>query len=269
MAEIKKSWSVQFNERGYPHVQQAFVLPPDLMNEMDPFIMLAEDWFKRGTFGDHPHKGFQTITYVIDGRLEHIDNKGGRGILGAGDVQYMNAGSGARHAEEPVADDIVHSLQLWLNLPASKKNTDPFYQDIYAEDVPIQKTGRASVRIFAGSGGPMKPLVPFTMADVTLPAGEQYSHKLEPEHTAFLYMLAGRCAFGAGETVLEKGQAALLTKGEAIQIKAEDRSKVLIYSGEPHGDPIVAHGPFVMNTQEEISEAFIDYQRGKFGPEAK
>ncbi|OLN21959.1 hypothetical protein BTO30_12215 [Domibacillus antri] len=269
MAEIKKSWSVQFNERSFPHVQQAFVLPPDRMQEMDPFILLAEDWFKRGTFGDHPHKGFQTITYVIDGRLEHIDNKGGRGILGAGDVQYMNAGSGARHAEEPVEGDIVHSLQLWLNLPASQKNSDPFYQDIYAEDVPVQKIGTAHVRIFAGDGGPMKPLVPFTMAEISMPADGQYNHKLNPDHKAFVYMLDGRCVFGENESVLEKGQAAVLTKGHAIQMKAEERSKVLIYTGEPHGDPIVAHGPFVMNTQEEIRQAFLDYQAGKFGPEAK
>ncbi|MCP3761769.1 pirin family protein [Domibacillus sp. A3M-37] len=269
MAEIKKSWTIQFNERGFPHVQQAFVLPPDMIEEADPFILLAEDWFKRGTFGDHPHKGFQTITYVIDGRLEHIDNKGGRGILSAGDVQYMNAGSGARHAEEPVAEDIVHSLQLWLNLPASLKQSEPFYQDIYSENVPVTKIGPAQVRVFAGNGGPMKPLVPFTMAEISLPAGEQYTHKLEADHTAFFYVLGGRCAFGENETVLEKGQAALLTKGHDIQIKSEARSKVLIYSGKPHGDPIITHGPFVMNTQQEIREAFLDYQSGKFGPEAK
>ncbi|OMP66755.1 pirin family protein [Domibacillus epiphyticus] len=269
MAEIKKLWSVQFNERAFPHVQQAFVLNPDMMHEMDPFILLAEDWFKRGTFSDHPHKGFQTITYVIDGRLEHIDNKGGRGILGAGDVQYMNAGSGARHAEEPVGDDIVHSLQLWLNLPASKKNTDPFYQDLYAEDIPVKNMGPVSVRVFAGEEGPMKPLVPFEMAEISISAGAQYDHKLNPNHTVFLYMLAGNCAFGESGAVLEKGQAAVLTKGQTIQMKSEHRSKILIYSGEPHGDPIVAHGPFVMNTQEEIREALIDYQRGNFGPEAK
>ncbi len=269
MAEVKKFWDVQFHKRAFPHIQQAFVLPPNMMEEMDPFLILAEDWFQKGTFPDHPHKGFQTITYVIDGRLEHIDNKGGRGILSAGDIQYMNAGSGARHAEEPVDDDIVHSLQLWLNLPAALKNSEPFYQDIHAEKVPVKQIGSATVRVFSGENGPMKPLVPFSMAEVSLPENELYLHNLEADHTAFIYMLTGCCEIGESKTRLLKGQAALLTAGTTLQLKAEKRSKALIYSGKPHGEPIVARGPFVMNTQEEIREAFQDYQSGKFGPRAK
>ncbi|OCA87094.1 pirin family protein [Pseudobacillus wudalianchiensis] len=268
MRNIFESWKVKFNERGFPHIQQAFVLPPDKMYEMDPFIMLAEDWFKRGTFSDHPHKGFQTVTYVIDGRLEHIDNKGGRGILGPGDVQYMNAGAGARHAEEAVGDDIVHSLQLWLNLPAELKESKPFYQDIYAEDVPVKKIGSAAVRLFSGEGGPMKPLVPFSMVEINLPANETYTHELPNEDTAFLYVLGGQASFGETKVILKQGQAANLTKGTAFRIEALERTRVLLYSGQAHGDPIVAHGPFVMNSREEIRQAFQDYQEGKFGPPA-
>ncbi|MEK4030402.1 pirin-like C-terminal cupin domain-containing protein [Pseudobacillus sp. FSL P4-0506] len=269
MRSILDSWKVKFNERGFPHIQQAFVLPPEKMHELDPFIMLAEDWFKRGTFADHPHKGFQTVTYVMDGRLEHIDNKGGRGILGPGDVQYMNAGAGARHAEEAVDDDIVHSLQLWLNLPAKLKNSTPFYQDIYAEDVPVKKVGSAMVRVFAGDGGPMKPLIPFSMAEILLPAKETYIHELPVDDTAFIYVLAGRAAFGETSVILEQGYAATLTKGSSFRVESAERTKVLIYSGQAQGDPIVSYGPFVMNSREEIRQALQDFQEGKFGPEAK
>ena len=115
--DVNRHWRVSYRQNGYPHVQQGWVLPPEQKEEFDPFILMAEDWFKRGTFSDHPHRGFQTITYVIDGRLEHIDNHGGHSILDAGDVQYMNAGWAARHAEEAVDDDLIHTLQLWLNLP--------------------------------------------------------------------------------------------------------------------------------------------------------
>ena len=112
--DVKNHWQVTYQQNGYPHVQQGWVLSPDRKDEFDPFILMAEDWFKRGTFSDHPHRGFQTITYVIDGRLEHIDNHGGHSILDAGDIQYMNAGWAARHAEEAVDDDLIHTLQLWL-----------------------------------------------------------------------------------------------------------------------------------------------------------
>ncbi|WP_411815402.1 pirin family protein [Kurthia gibsonii] len=120
----KSFWYPTYNQNGYPHVQQAFLLPPERQQEFDPFILLAEDWFKRGVFGDHPHRGFQTVTYVVDGRLEHIDNAGGYSILDAGDIQYMNAGWAARHAEEAYEDDLIHTLQLWLNLPKALKNTE-------------------------------------------------------------------------------------------------------------------------------------------------
>lgn len=138
--DIKDHWYVTYNKDGYPHVQQRFVLHPARQAEFDPFIFLAEDWFKRGTLSDHPQRGFQTVTYVMDGRIEHIDNHGGHSILEAGDVQYMNAGSGARHAEEAVDDDIAHTLQLWLNLPKAVKKTKMFYHNEIYMNVLGKKT---------------------------------------------------------------------------------------------------------------------------------
>lgn len=278
--DIKSNWYVAYNNNGYPHVQQGFVLPPNRKEDFDPFILMADDWFKRGTFSDHPHRGFQTITYVIDGRLEHIDNAGGHSILDAGDVQYMNAGSGARHAEEAVDEDLIHTLQLWLNLPKKLKQTKTSYQNIFVEDAPVVPFEGGYVRVYsgnvAGANGPMNSLVPITMTEVYLQAGANYTHILPENHNAFLYMLAGEIAAGPSETKLKKTGVALLTynengdeeRGSELLIKAHSRAKLLIYSGAPIKESYVARGPFVMNTQEEIREAYEDFKKGKFGPPA-
>lgn len=279
--DIKDHWYVQYNKNGYPHVQQGFILPPERKEEFDPFIIMAEDWFKRGTFSDHPHRGFQTITYVIDGRLEHIDNAGGYSILHAGDVQYMNAGRGARHAEEAVDDDLIHTLQLWLNLPKSLKDTETSYQNVYVEDAPVVSFDGGSVRVYAGEiagvTGPMQSLVPITMTEIFLKAGAVYTHRLPENHNAFLYMLAGEMEFGESKTEIGKTGAALLTfnehgdggKQSELTITAVSRAKVLIYSGAPIQEEYVAYGPFVMNTEDEIRQAYQDYHQGKFGPPAE
>lgn len=276
--EIKDYWYVKYNEQGLPHVQQAWVLPPDRLKEFDPFILLAEDWFKRGTFSDHPHRGFQTITYVMDGRLEHIDNHGGHSILEAGDIQYMNAGSGARHAEEAVDQDIVHSLQLWLNLPRNLKNTQTFYQNVYVEDVPTFTFEGGKIKIYSGEvegkKGPLESLVPITMTEISLTEGAAYTYRIPENQNAFVYVLSGELEFGEKKTALRKTGAAVLTFNEngsgssELAITAKKRSKVLVYSGKPLNEEVVAYGPFVMNTKEEVQQAYRDYQAGKFGPPA-
>ncbi|MBD8038395.1 pirin family protein [Solibacillus sp. A46] len=278
--EVKDYWYPKYNKNGYPHIQQGFILSPDRNKEFDPFILMAEDWFKRGTFSDHPHRGFQTVTYVIDGRLEHIDNAGGYSILDAGDVQYMNAGWAARHAEEAYDDDLIHTLQLWLNLPKSLKHTETTYQNIYVEDAPVVNFEGGSIRVYsgeiAGVTGPMKSLVPITMTEISLREGAEYTHVLPENHNSFLYMLAGEMAFGDNETTITKTGAATLsfyeegseTNQSELKIKAVSRSKVLIYSGVPIREEIALGGPFVMNTMEEIKEAFRDFQQGKFGAPA-
>ncbi|MCM3762688.1 pirin family protein [Alkalihalobacillus oceani] len=279
---VKDHWYVKYEEASFPFIQKGWVLPVDRWRDFDPFILMAEDWFKRGAFSDHPHRGFQTITYVIDGRLEHIDNGGGRDILQPGDVQYMNAGWAARHAEEGVDDDIAHTLQLWLNLPKSKRKTETSYQNIYAEDAPVISVNGGSVKVFSGAfgdvKGPLQSVVPITLVEINLEKGASYTHVLPENHNAFLYVLSGELELGAGETVhLAKHGVATLTyqedgnpanSSEFNITSASRRAKLLIYSGAPIKEEIVPYGPFVMNTMEEIKQAYRDYHDGKFGPPA-
>lgn len=276
--DVNRQWRVSYRQNGYPHVQQGWVLPPEQKEAFDPFILMAEDWFKRGTFSDHPHRGFQTITYVIDGRLEHIDNHGGHSILDAGDAQYMNAGWAARHAEEAVDDDLIHTLQLWLNLPKSLKTTTTSYQNVYIEDAPLVPFDGGQLRVYsgeiAGVKGPMESLVPITMTEITLKEGSEYEHILPANHNSFLYVLAGSIEVGSSRTPLHKTDVATLTFEETseakstLRLKATTRTRVLVYSGKPIREDYIAHGPFVMNTEEEIRQAFRDYHSGAFGPPA-
>ncbi|MDQ0232060.1 pirin family protein [Metabacillus malikii] len=278
---VKDHWYVQYEEVGFPSIQKGWVLPVERWKEFDPFVLMAEDWFKRGTFSDHPHRGFQTVTYVIDGRLEHIDNAGGRDILEPGDVQYMNAGWAARHAEEAVENDIAHTLQLWLNLPKSQKNTETTYQNIYQEDAPVVRFDGGFVRVFsgevAGVKGPMDSVVPITLSEITLTEGATFIHNIPETHNAFIYVLSGDLDIGVEKVNLKKHGVATLTyneggdtkRGSELVLKSNHRrSKVLIYSGTPIKEEIVPYGPFVMNTMDEIRQAFRDFHNGKFGPPA-
>ncbi|WP_198042680.1 pirin family protein [Oceanobacillus sp. AG] len=278
--EINRPWYTEYENPGYPHVQTGKIVTPDRSHEIDPFIVMAEDWYKRGTFPDHPHRGFQTVTYVVDGRLEHIDNAGGYGILDAGDVQYMNAGWAARHAEDAYDDDLIHTLQVWLNLPEDLRRTETSYQNIRVEEAPVVSVAGGQVRVYsgeiAGVRGPMKSLVPITMTEITLQEGSEYTHILPENHNAFLYMLAGEMEFGENNTKVRKTGAATITFNEngneenpsELKIKATSRSKVLIYSGVPIKEEFVMGGPFIAKTRAGIQEAFRDFQDDKFGPPA-
>ncbi|MBB5172524.1 pirin family protein [Texcoconibacillus texcoconensis] len=278
---VKDHWYVKYDEANFPLIQKGWVLPIERWRDFDPFILMAEDWFKRGAFADHPHRGFQTITYVIDGRLEHIDNGGGRDILEPGDMQYMNAGWSARHAEEAVDPGIAHTLQLWLNLPKDLKNTETKYQNVYAEDAPTVSFEGGSVRVFsgdiAGVTGPLASVVPITMAEISLEKGTSYTHQLPENHNAFFYVLSGDIDFGEDIVNLKKHGVGTLTyqengdednQSEFVMTSNHRRSRVLVYSGVPIKEEIVPYGPFVMNTMDEIKQAYRDFHNGKFGPPA-
>lgn len=280
--DIKKSWTVQYDEMPFPAIQKGWVLPADRWKEFDPFILMAEDWFKKGTFPDHPHRGFQTVTYVIDGRLEHIDNGGGRDILEPGDVQYMNAGWAARHAEDGVENDVAHTLQLWLNLPKDKRETETMYQNVYNEEAPVVSLSGGQIKVFsgeiAGVEGPMKSIVPFTLSEIELADGAEYTLELPENHNAFLYVLRGSANVGASQQKLNKHDVATLTYEDGGNADAlstlslssnHRRTKILVYSGEPIREEIVPYGPFVMNSMDEIKQAFRDFHAGKFGPPAE
>ncbi|MEC3885102.1 pirin-like C-terminal cupin domain-containing protein [Halobacillus sp. HZG1] len=277
--EVKDHWYVQYQEMGFPAIQKGWVLPADRWRDFDPFILMAEDWFKKGTFPDHPHRGFQTVTYVVDGRLEHIDNAGGRDILEPGDVQYMNAGWAARHAEDGVDDDVAHTLQLWLNLPKDKKNSETIYQNVYGEDAPVVPFDGGAVKVFSGNvagvEGPLDSIVPITLSEITLSEGAAFTLELPDNHNAFLYVLAGDVVAGENEVNVKKhgvGTLSFQEDGEGTSelklISKKRRTKVLVYSGAPIREEIVPHGPFVMNSMEEIKQAYDDFRKGKFGPPA-
>ncbi|WP_028782439.1 pirin family protein [Thalassobacillus devorans] len=272
---IERVWTVEYQEGTGPHKQVGQVLPPGNWEQFDPFLLMAEDWFQRGTFPDHPHRGMETMTYVIEGKLKHEDNHGGSGVLEPGDAQLMTAGSGIVHSEDPLPEETVHSLQLWINLPSGKKSAVPRYQDLKAEAMPVRKEEGAEIRIYSGSSGDVMVdtdnHVPLTYVEVNMEAGAKVTQELPGSFNGFIYILEGSGTFGSGETegkqnqVLWLGRTSSETSSE-VSIHANNSLRAILVAGEPIGEPVVARGPFVMNSEEEIFQAYRDYQQGKFGP---
>ena len=238
-----------------------------------PFLFLSEDWFGApGGFEEHPHRGMQTVTLVLEGALEHRDHTGAHGILHAGDVQWMTAGHGVLHSEMPHGAAQAHTLQLWLNLPAIMKMIPARYKDQRLSDTPIRELEKGEVRVYAGKSGPVwhghGSDWPMWLLDIRLDAGGRLSQELPREHRGFLYALAGRGvaggkAFAAGEVVwFEPGS------GDEIAVAASGHFRGLLFSGPPIDEPVAAYGPFVMNTREEIEQAFRDYQAGRLVAQA-
>jgi quercetin 2,3-dioxygenase len=242
----------------------------------DPFLALMEDWFPRGVFGKHPHRGIETVTYVLEGRIDHYDNQGHEGVIGPGDVQWMTAGRGLIHNEVPAEGVVVHSLQLWVNLPAADKMTAPRYQDLAGDAVPVRREPGAEIRVFSGSSGgvtaPTTNFVPVTMVEFRLEPGAWVRQDLPADYNAVVVVLEGAGALGREGAPVKAGDVAWLTRGEDASpseaaIQAGDPPlRALLYAGRPLREPVVAGGPFVMNTEAEIAEAYADYRAGRFGP---
>ena len=242
----------------------------------DPFLALMEDWFPRGVFGKHPHRGIETVTYVLEGRLDHYDNQGHSGVIGPGDVQWMTAGSGLIHNEIPPEDAVVHSLQLWVNLPAADKMTAPRYQDVVGDAAPARREPGAEIRVFSGRSdgvvSPTKNFAPVTMIEFRLEPGAWARQDLPADYNAVVVVLEGAGALGAKGAPVAAGDVAWLTRGDsaapsetAIQA-GEKPLRALLYAGRPLREPVVARGPFVMNTEAQIEQAYADYRAGRFGP---
>jgi redox-sensitive bicupin YhaK (pirin superfamily) len=250
------------------------LINPDERRTSDPFLFLSEDWFSTVGFDWHPHRGFETVTMVLDGELEHHDNAGGHGVLGPGDVQWVTTGRGVIHSELAHRRRPVHTLQLWLNLPAALKMVPPRYQDLRAADAPVIHDPGAVARVFSGTvrgvRGHAENYWPTTVVDVHFERGGTFVHEVPGEHTLFLYVHTGAVRLGPRDQRLEAGQAAWFFAGEpgasGITITADDQSLIVAFSAAPIREPVVAYGPFVMNTPEEINAAIRDYQRGDFGP---
>jgi quercetin 2,3-dioxygenase len=248
-------------------------------NLFDPFLML-DDFrgdkpadYKAG-FPWHPHRGIETITYVIDGEVEHSDSLGNSGRIRGGDVQWMTAGSGVIHQEMPEGDDAgrMGGFQLWANLPASHKMIDPRYCPVPAETIPVVETDDASVRVICGSvgdvAGPVGDIIiEPEYLDVTARPGRTWTHPTTPGHTVFAYLFEGEACFGPSDerVCAEHGTVVLLGDGDEVAIKAGDHgARFLLVSGRPLGEPVAWGGPIVMNSREELARAFEEYRAGTF-----
>ncbi|MGO8798852.1 MAG: pirin family protein [Roseiarcus sp.] len=243
---------------------------------VDPFLALMEDWFPRGVFGKHPHRGIETVTYVIDGRIDHYDNLGHQGAILPGDAQWMTAGRGLIHNEIPAEGQTAHTLQLWVNLPAAHKMVAPRYQDLVASEMPARREPGAEIRVFSGASGavraPTENYVPVTMVEFRLAPGVSVGQDLPADYNAFVVILEGTGRIGADAAAVKAGDVVQLDRGadaaasEAAVAAGETPLRALLYAGRPLREPVVAGGPFVMNTQAEIEQAYADYRAGRFGP---
>ena len=249
------------------------LLPMGDWTGSDPFLALMEDWFPRGVFDKHPHRGIETVTYVIDGHLDHYDNRGNGGAIRAGEAQWMTAGRGLIHNEIPAEGVTAHTLQLWVNLPAADKLTEPRYQDLTEATVPVHSAPGARVRVFSGASHGVKSAtrnhVPVTLLEITLDPGATNVEIVPADWTAFLLVLSGVGTVGAWATTVRAGQVVRLAHADAdaeLTVTATTPLRALLFAGRPLREPVVAHGPFVMNTREQIVQAYQDYRNGGFGP---
>ena len=251
------------------------VLTQDLQRRLDPFLML--DAFRNdnpddyiGGFPDHPHRGFETVTYMIAGRMRHRDSAGNEGLLGPGGVQWMTAGSGLIHSELPEQEQgLMEGFQLWLNLPAQHKMIKPSYRDIPPNAIPQLKTDDGTVvRVIAGEshgtvGAITRPDTEPLFLDIHLPAGATFTQQLPEGHHAFVYTYRGSAQI-ASTTVADRQMGILSNDGQALEVSASEPTKLLLIAGKPLNEPIAQYGPFVMNTNDQIHQTLQDYRAGKF-----
>jgi len=276
-----------FEGEGFP-VRRAFAGVS--MRDLDPFVHMDQMGEIEYAPGEpkgtpwHPHRGFETVTYMIDGTFQHQDSTGGGGLITNGDTQWMTAGAGILHIERP-PDELVasgglfHGLQLWVNLPAAKKWVPPRYQDIRAGGVELLASpdGGALVRVIAGElaghAGPGVTQTPIAMAHATLQAGAQLRLPWDPSFNALVYVLSGAGTVGADQRPIQGGQLAVFGPGDVVTIGAattppdsrQPELDVVILGGEPIREPVAHYGPFVMNTRAELQQAFEDFQAGRMG----
>jgi redox-sensitive bicupin YhaK (pirin superfamily) len=258
-------------------------LPTAALQMADPFLLLDEmgpaDYGPGEAVGapDHPHRGFETVTYVLAGEFEHEDSAGHRGTLRPGDVQWMTAGAGIIHSEMPsrrIRDEggRVHGFQIWVNLPARLKMTRPRYQEVSASGIPeaTSEDGLARVRVIAGEAlgarAVIKTLTPIVYQDWTIEPGADVTTALPPDQSGLVYVFEGAVRLGNTGQELREGQLARLSAGDAVRFRgASERGRLLLLGGAPIAEPVVHYGPFVMNTEREIQQAVRDYQTGKMG----
>jgi hypothetical protein len=255
------------------------VLTADLQRRLDPFLMLDEfrsdnpDDYLAG-FPNHPHRGFETVTYMLAGRMRHRDNAGHEGLLTAGGVQWMTAGRGIVHSELPEQEDgLMHGFQLWVNLPARDKLTVPAYRDIPAEAIPsYTAVNGVAVKVIAGesdgvAGAVQREATAPLYLDLELPPGAAHAVAIPSGHNAFVYVYQGSVELGQRGQRVEARQLAVLSNApdaDSVLLRSTDGARLLLIAGRPLHEPIVQWGPFVMNRREEIESALADYRDGRF-----
>jgi redox-sensitive bicupin YhaK (pirin superfamily) len=271
-----------FEGEGFP-VRRAFAGVP--LTDLDPFVHMDQmgevDYGPgepRGTAW-HPHRGFETVTYIIDGTFEHQDSTGGGGVITNGDTQWMTAGAGILHIERPpealvVSGGLFHGIQLWVNLPAAQKWVEPRYQDIGRDRVTLLSSpdGGSLVRVIAGQvgdrTGPGVTHTPITIVHATVAAGARLELPWDQKANALVYALDGRGLVGADQVAVSRGQLAMLGSGDSVVAQAAEGQKPLelfVLGGRPIGEPVAHYGPFVMNNKAELVQAYEDFQNGRLG----
>jgi redox-sensitive bicupin YhaK (pirin superfamily) len=243
------------------------------LSVLDPFLLLdeihsdrVEDYVKG--FPTHPHRGFETVTYMISGFMQHRDSLGQGGQLAAGSAQWMTAGHGIVHSEMPNPDgNVFWGLQLWVNLPRADKLMRPRYQNVAPDRIPELSVAGAPVRLVAGElgaeRGPVDGIsVAPTLLDVRLPAGGRFEHELPRDHTVFAYVLDGSAELGAALHAVNAGQIAVFSPGQVVATRSASGARLLLVAGRKLNEPVARRGPFVMNTEAELDQAVEDYQNG-------
>ena len=270
-----------FEGAGFP-VRRPFPQPGADLAATDPFLMLDEmgpvEYAPGDAKGapDHPHRGFETVTYLWDGAMEHRDSTGGGGLLRSGDTQWMTAGAGLVHSEMPTEEllrdgGLMHGFQLWVNLPRAAKLTPPRYQDLTGEKLTFVRTadGRGLVRVIAGEigghAGPGATHTPIVYAHATLEPGAHLAAEWSPEWNALAYVVDGSVRAGRDDQRVDAHQLAVFGDGPVVSLVADEHAEVLLFGGRPLREPIAWYGPFVMNTKQEILDSVDLFERGELG----
>ena len=241
--------------------------------DFDPFLML--DSFDSTNPSDytagfpwHPHRGIETVTYLLEGRIEHMDSLGNKGVISSGESQWMSAGSGILHQEMPIASDRMLGFQLWLNLPANDKMSVPAYLGITREMMPVVKEGESSVRLLSGSLQDKRGIeprhIPASIFDVSIPRGKSVTLPVKPDETVFVFLMEGNAVIAS--QLIEGKTAVLFGPGDMIAVEAvpDEDVRLILFSGKPLHEPIAWGGPIVMNTREELDIAFEELRNGTF-----
>ncbi len=252
-------------------------IAPRRSNEYDPFLLLDHFYFDDPLQGPisgfpmHPHRGIETVTYMLEGSTHHRDSLGNAGLIGPGDVQWMTSGRGIMHEEMPRRgpNGKVNGFQLWVNLPAAQKMTAPRYQEVTAETIPSVTEEGATVRVVAGevwgTPGPVTEIAARPLyLDVSLSPGASFVQPVPSGHTTLAYIFEGAGRFGVDGELIEATRLAVFGDGDQVEVQSEAGVRFMLIAGAPFREPIVPYGPFVMNTDEEIQQALIELQQGTF-----